>query len=246
MKVMLLKDVYKLGRAGDVKRVAAGYGRNYLIPQGMATLATAGALKQADRIREAAAEERAQLNQELTAVYERLNGLQLNFPMRAGETGKLYGSVTTQMISEGVREATGVEVERHQIDSEPLKTLGVHPVSVRLTLDLIPELTVVVHEEGLPPESAFEVEEAEAEAEVVGGFSDLQAELEAEEAEAEMEAGEAEVETEAGEGLELPEGAEQPEGEGQLGAEPQSVGQADLAESADEGWDESEDEAESD
>lgn len=187
MKVMLLKDVYKLGRAGDVKRVADGYGRNYLIPQGMATLATDGALKQAGRIRESAAEERARLNQELTAVFDRLNGIQLNFPMRAGETGKLYGSVTTQMISDAVREATGVELDRHQIDSEPLKTLGVHSVAARLTVDLIPELTVVVHAEDLPPESAFEVEPVEEEIEAVGSFSDLQAELEAEEADAEAE-----------------------------------------------------------
>ncbi len=183
MKVLLLKDVYKLGRAGEVHRVAAGYGRNYLIPKGMAMLATAGALKQADRIREAAAEERARLNQELEAVHERLSGLQLNFPMRAGETGKLYGSVTTQMISEAIRETTGVEVEKQQIDSEPIKNLGVHTVAARLTVDLIPELTIVVHEEDLPPESAFEIEEVEEQPEAVGVFSDLQAELEAEEAE---------------------------------------------------------------
>lgn len=187
MKVLLLKDVYKLGRAGEVHQVAAGYGRNYLIPRGMATLATAGALKQADRIMQSATVERARLNQELEAVYERLNGLQLNFPVRAGETGKLYGSVTTQMISDAIRESSGVEVEKQQIDSEPIKTLGVHTVAARLTVDLIPELTVVVHEEDLPPESAFEVEEVEEEPEAVGAFSDLQAELEAEEAEAELE-----------------------------------------------------------
>lgn len=184
MEVMLLKDVFKLGLAGDVKRVADGYGRNYLIPQGLATLATPGALKQADRIRAAAELERARLNKELTAVHEQLNGLQLNFPVRAGETGKLYGSVTNQMISEAIKEQLGIEVDRHQIDSEPLKTLGVHTVSARLTVDLVPELTIVVHREDLPPESAFEVEEIEAvEEETVGTFSDLQAELEAEEAE---------------------------------------------------------------
>lgn len=185
MNVMLLKDVFKLGLAGEVKRVADGYGRNYLIPQGLATLATPGALKQADRIRAAAELERARLNKELTAVYEQLNGLQLNFPVRAGETGKLYGSVTNQMISEAIQGQLGIEVDRHQIDSEPLKTLGVHRISARLTVDLVPELTIVVHREDLPPESAFEVEEVEAaEEEAIGTFSDLQAELEAEEAEA--------------------------------------------------------------
>ena len=185
MEVMLLKDVYKLGRAGEVKRVADGYGRNYLIPQGLATLATPGALTQSDRIQAAAEEERARLNKELTAVYEQLNELQLNFPVKAGETGKLYGSVTTQMISEAIMETKGIEVDRSQIDSEPIRALGVHPVSARLTVDLIPELTVVVHREELPPDSAFEqvVEEAEG----VGTFADLQAELEAEEAEEQAE-----------------------------------------------------------
>jgi large subunit ribosomal protein L9 len=203
MEVMLLKDVYKLGRAGDVKRVADGYGRNYLIPQGFATLATPGALKQSDRIRASAEEERARLNQELTAVFEVLNGLQLNFPVKAGETGKLYGSVTTQMISEAIMESKGIEVDRSQIISEPLRTLGVHPVSVRLTVDLILELTVVVHREELPPESAFEQEVEEPEG--LGSFADLQAELEAEEAEAEAEGddehpeGEVEGEEEQGE-----------------------------------------------
>jgi len=182
MEVLLLKDVYKLGLAGDVKRVADGYGRNFLIPQGMAMLATPGALTQSDRIRSSAQEQRARLNQELTAVFEELNGLQLNFPVKAGETGKLYGSVTTEMISQAIMEIKGIELDRSQIVSEPLRSLGVHTVSARLTLDLIAELTVVLHREELPPESAFEqiVEEEEEE---LGTFADLQAELEAEEAE---------------------------------------------------------------
>ena len=181
MEVLLLKDVYKLGLAGDVKRVADGYGRNFLIPQGMAMLATPGALTQSDRIRSSAQEQRARLNQELTAVFEELNGLQLNFPVKAGETGKLYGSVTTEMISQAIMEIKGIELDRSQIVSEPLRSLGVHTVSARLTLDLIAELTVVLHREELPPESAFEqiVEEEEE----LGTFADLQAELEAEEAE---------------------------------------------------------------
>ncbi|MCH8877836.1 MAG: 50S ribosomal protein L9 [Chloroflexi bacterium] len=181
MEVLLLKDVYKLGMAGDVKRVADGYGRNFLIPQGMAMLATPGALTQSDRIRSSAQEQRARLNQELTAVFEELNGLQLNFPVKAGDTGKLYGSVTTEMISQAIMEIKGIELDRSQIVSEPLRSLGVHTVSARLTLDLIAELTVVLHREELPPESAFEqiVEEEEE----LGTFADLQAELEAEEAE---------------------------------------------------------------
>ena len=199
MRVLLLKDVYKLGRAGDVKRVADGYGRNYLIPQGMATLATPGALKQADRIRSSAEVKRAQLNQEMTAVFTQLDGLQLNFPVKAGETGRLYGSVTHQMLTEAVQQRKGITVERSQILGEPIRSLGVHKVKVRLTVDLIPELAVVVHREELPPESAFEQVEPEPEqAEAAGSFSDLQAELEAQEAEAARKSAERDRESSRG------------------------------------------------
>jgi large subunit ribosomal protein L9 len=185
MQVLLLKDVYKLGRAGDVKRVADGYGRNFLIPQRMATLATPGALKQADRIRSSAEVLRAQLNQEMTAVFNQLDGLQLNFPVKAGETGRLYGSVTHQMLTEAIQQRKGITVERSQIIGEPIRSIGVHKVKVRLTVDLIPELAVVVHREELAPESAFEHPEAEREQpEAAGSFSDLQADLEAQAAEA--------------------------------------------------------------
>jgi large subunit ribosomal protein L9 len=181
MKVLLLKDVYKLGRAGDVKKVADGYGRNYLLPQGLALLATPGVLKQADRIRQKAGEERARLNQELGAVAERLTGLEIIFPVKAGETGRLYGSVTTAMMAEAIKEATGVMVDRRQIDSQPIKMLGVHPVNVRLTIDLVPEMTVVVHRDDESPESAYALaEKIPVEAEPVGTFAELRADLEAE------------------------------------------------------------------
>jgi len=181
MKVMLLKDVYKLGRAGDVKKVADGFGRNFLLPRGLATQATPGALKQSERIRQAAELERARLNKELTAVHSQLDGLQLVFPVKAGETGKLYGSVTTAMITEAIEAQKGIKLERSQIDSQPIKVIGLHTVHVRLTVDLIPEITVLVHHEDQPPESAMERAPVEVEeAETVGTFADLQAELEAE------------------------------------------------------------------
>jgi len=148
MKVLLLKDVYKLGRAGDVKRVADGYGRNYLLPQGMAVLATAEALKTAERVREKANVQRAIVNQEMDAVAKQLVGLTLVFPARASETGKLYGSVTTQMIAEAIKAKSGVEVARRQIDSQPLRMLGEYKVHIRLTVDLIPTIDVIVHREG--------------------------------------------------------------------------------------------------
>ncbi len=148
MKVLLLKDVYKLGRTGDVKKVADGYGRNYLLPQGMAVLATAEALKGAERIREKANVQRAIVNQEMDAVAKQIAGLTLTFPARASETGKLYGSVTTQMIADAIKAKSGVEIARRQIDTQPLRMLGEYKVHIRLTVDLIPTIEVTVYREG--------------------------------------------------------------------------------------------------
>jgi large subunit ribosomal protein L9 len=169
MKVLLLKDVYKLGRAGDVKRVADGYGRNFLLPQGLAVLATPGALKQVENIRTKAAVSRSALNQEMSSVATRLSSLVLAFPAKAGETGKLYGSITSQMIAEAIQKKAGVEINRRQMDSEPIRSLGEHKVHIRLTMDLVPEITVIVHREGevvaLPQaeeQPAGEIAEAES------------------------------------------------------------------------------------
>jgi large subunit ribosomal protein L9 len=168
MKVLLLKDVYKLGRAGDVKKVADGYGRNFLIPQGLAVLATPGALKQSEHIRSKAEAVRAEANQQLSGIADQLSKLVLTFSAKAGETGKLYGSITPSMIADAIKSKTGVEVNRRQMDSESIRNLGEYKVHVRLTLDLIPEVTVIVYREGeipvLPqPEPTPAVEELIAE-----------------------------------------------------------------------------------
>lgn len=148
MKVLLLEDVYNLGRAGEIKKVANGYGRNYLIPQGLAVLATPGALAQAERIQEEADKRRSLLNDEMSVVAEKLEGIKLLFAARAGETGKLYGSVTTQMIADELSEQIGLKITKRQIDSQPLRLLGMHTVKARLTIDIIPEFNVVVYREG--------------------------------------------------------------------------------------------------
>ncbi|MFN2159982.1 MAG: 50S ribosomal protein L9 [Anaerolineales bacterium] len=169
MKVLLIQDVYNLGRAGEVKKVANGYGRNYLIPQGLAVLATPGALKGVERIRSQAERQRAVLNKEMGAIAEKLVGVELVFPVKAGDTGKLYGSVTPQMIVDAINQQAGVELTKRHIDSQPIRTIGVHTVNVRLTMDLIPEVKAIVHREGESPESAA-IEAAEiaaAEAEVL-------------------------------------------------------------------------------
>jgi large subunit ribosomal protein L9 len=148
MKVMLIKDVYKLGRAGDVKKVADGYGRNFLIPQGLAVLATAGALKQIERIKGQAEIRRTELNSELKDIAAQINGLSFDFAVKAGETGKLYGSITTQDVATAITEKIRFEVKRQQVDMQPVREIGEYTAHVRLTMDLVPEIKLVVHREG--------------------------------------------------------------------------------------------------
>jgi len=170
MKVLLIKDVFKLGRAGDVKRVADGYGRNFLLPQGLAVLATPGALRQVELIRKKATAARAALNSEMSSIAEVLTGAVIAFGGRAGDTGKLYGSITTQMMVDEINRKYNLQLDRHQIEAQPIRALGETNIMVRLTVDLTPEVKVIVHREGEAPELPEEpaskaAKEAEPEAE---------------------------------------------------------------------------------
>jgi large subunit ribosomal protein L9 len=187
MKVLLLKDVYKLGHAGDVKKVADGYGRNYLLPRGLAALATKGAIAKAETLRTAAAKRREELNTELGGLAEKLSGLTLRFSAKAGETGKLYGSITTQMIAEAIEKESGEKIDRRDIGHQPLRELGTFKVPVRLTADLAPNVTVVIGREGeaAPAPLAAPVAEASAAEESVETTAEAAVEEVVEEATAE-------------------------------------------------------------
>ncbi len=161
MKVLLIKDVYKLGHAGDIKKVADGYGRNYLIPQGYAVMATASAVKQVDQIKKKADLVRSQLNSEMGSLAEKVNGVIIPFASKAGETGKLYGSITPQMIADAISQKVGAEIDRRQIEVQPIRNLGEHKVHVRLTVDIVPVFTVLVHREGEKPVIEETVEKTE-------------------------------------------------------------------------------------
>ncbi|MEN9562010.1 MAG: ribosomal protein [Chloroflexota bacterium] len=154
MKVLLIKDVYKLGRAGDIKKVADGYGRNFLLPQGFAVLATEGALKQVQKIKSQAEVRRTTQNNELKGVADLIKDVTLIFPAKAGDTGKLYGSITTGDIATALTEKIRFEVKRQQVDTQPIRSLGEFTAHVRLTMDLVPELKIIVHREGESAETA--------------------------------------------------------------------------------------------
>ncbi len=156
MKVMLVKDVYKLGRAGDIKKVADGYGRNFLIPQGFAVLATEGALKQVQKIKSQAEVRRSSQNEELKGLADQIKEVTLTFPAKAGDTGKIYGSITTQDLATALTEKVRFEVKRQQVDIQPIRNLGEFTAHIRLTMDLIPDFKIIVHREGESVESAAE------------------------------------------------------------------------------------------
>ncbi len=163
MKVMLVKDVYKLGHAGDIKKVADGFGRNFLISQGFAVLATEGALKHVQKIKSLAEVRRSTQNNELKGLADQIKEVTLTFPAKAGDTGKLYGSITTQDIATALTEQVRFEVKRQQVDIQPIRNLGEFTAHIRLTMDLVPEIKIIVHRDG---ESAESVTEAQRPAEV--------------------------------------------------------------------------------
>ncbi len=156
MKVLLLKDVYNLGRAGDVKKVANGYARNFLIPQKMAVPATAGATTHVDRIKAAAQKQRDLVNEEMAGLAAQIAGLELLFKAKVGESGKLFGSITQQMIADAITEKINSKVDRHWVESQPLREAGEHKVKVRLTFDLVPEVKVLVESDAEQKEAVTE------------------------------------------------------------------------------------------
>ena len=148
MRVILLQDVDGLGKAGDLKDVANGYARNYLLPRQLAAGATPSLM--ANRQQRIAAEQRklekqSELNRQQA---ERLGQVTLTFKARVGSQGRLYGSITSQDIAAGLREAEGIVIDRRMIDMpEPIRTTGTFKVPVKIASKLQPEITVNVVDE---------------------------------------------------------------------------------------------------
>ena len=132
MKVILLKDVAALGHAGDVREVKDGHARNYLLPRGLAAPATESRLQALEQTKAAAGRREARLNDELAALKGRLEALVVKVRARAGEDGRLFGSVTAQDDADA-NQRQGVDVSKKQIElEEPIKNTGFYKVPVRL------------------------------------------------------------------------------------------------------------------
>ena len=150
MEVLLTQDVYNLGHAGEVKTVADGYGRNFLLPRGMGVLASTSTLKRAEAVRAAAIKRRAQETSDLEAIARVINGQTYHFMVRTGEKGKLYGSITTAAIAERISQTLGKEFDKRKVAlREPIRDIGSHVVTVRLSADIAPTVTVFVTPEGV-------------------------------------------------------------------------------------------------
>lgn len=157
MKIILTRDVEKLGAAGTLQDVKPGFARNYLIPQGLAEVATGGAIKQVQE-RQAAEQRRiAKQEAELQGLADRINGLRLEFTARAGAQGRLFGSVTSADIATKLSQVLGQEIDRRKVDLPGgIHEVGEFQVPVRLVGRLAPQITAVVIAEGgeQPDESA--------------------------------------------------------------------------------------------
>ncbi len=151
MKVIFLRDVAGIGRAGQAKEVADGYARNYLIPKGLARPASDGALRQAEE-EKALADRRYE--RELSAAQvlaEQLNNLTVRFRAKVGEQDILFGTITSADIAEEIRNKIGVEVDRRKIEvGEPIRRPGIYSIPIRLIGDLEPRVNVVVEREEEP------------------------------------------------------------------------------------------------
>jgi len=149
MKIILQKPVEKLGDPGDVVEVADGYARNYLIPRAMAVRAHKGAVVHAQNLKRAHVSRMSQKKAEFEAVAAKLIAQQVSIAARAGEEGRLFGSVTAADVAEAIVAQTGIEVDRKDVHlEEPIRSLGTHEVRVHLFAEVDPVMTVEVVAEG--------------------------------------------------------------------------------------------------
>jgi large subunit ribosomal protein L9 len=145
MEVILLKDVPRLGRAGELRNVAPGYARNYLVPEGLATLVTKGALKQLELQSQAEARRQRQLEAEARELAAQLEGVTLTLTAKTGEKDRLYGSITSGDIADALESEIGKSVDRRKIElEEPIRELGTYSVPFKLLSELAPTIVVEV------------------------------------------------------------------------------------------------------
>jgi large subunit ribosomal protein L9 len=148
MKVVLVKDVAGLGKAGDIKEVADGYARNFLLRRNLALPAIRSALKTIETQLRKEAKEQERLGVELAKLAEQIEGLSLTFKAKVMEEDRLYGSIRDHHIADELKRLTGIDIERTSVELEqPIRQLGSYEMTVRLSRDLAPKIKVDVARE---------------------------------------------------------------------------------------------------
>jgi large subunit ribosomal protein L9 len=145
VRVILKAEVRGLGRTGDIKDVADGFARNYLLPKGLAIEATGGELKRLGQERQSEKTKKDRAHQDAEELAARLGEVTLVFKLKAGEQGKTFGSVTAKEVAEALKKEAKADIDKTKIVlHEPLRSLGVHKVEVRLLSDVRANVTVAI------------------------------------------------------------------------------------------------------
>ena len=150
MKVVLTQEVKGLGQAGQIKEVADGYARNYLLPKGLATVATPGAIKEVEQQQAAEKKRQDKLDEEMRSVGNKLDGTSITVRAKVGEGGKLYGSITSQDVADALESQASQTVDKRKIDiEEPIRHVGSYKVPVKLSKNVTASVNLTVEgEEG--------------------------------------------------------------------------------------------------
>ena len=192
MRVVFFEDVEGTAQVGDVKVVKNGFARNFLLPRGIAGPVTPPNLQRANSLAEKEARRQAKLDGEAEVHRERLEGYTVSFEARVGETGRLYGSVTSRDIAQKLEENTGIEVDsRGILLAEPIRELGSQAVTIRFTRNVSAEITVTVDPDEDSKEIVEQLMARQAEEEAAAAAAEAAAAAAAEAAAAEAEATEA-------------------------------------------------------
>ena len=223
MKVIFLEDVINVADAGEIKEVANGYARNYLFPKKFAVAATQAELKNLESRRKKLALHQARKEEDAAALSEKINDITLTFKVKAGEKGRIYGSITNSDIAEEINTSKGFEIDKRKIIiTDPIRELGSHQVQIKLTNSVVAKINVIVESD--QPEE--QVEEQPKPERKPRAKKESQAELEEQpEEETQIEEPQAELEEQPEEETQLEEPQaeleEQPEEETQI-EEPQA------------------------
>lgn len=163
MQVILKKDVQNLGEAGEIVNVKDGYARNFLLPQSMAEIATEGALKNREKNIARIQAKQEKLHQEALALAEKIEKFgKLELSAKAGESGKLFGTITTKKLTEELLEKAGIEVDRKNVSlNAPINKVGEYTMLIKLTSKVKTELAVIVTASEIVKDHVEEVEETE-------------------------------------------------------------------------------------